>query len=74
LHTFSKVQPLPLIGADNPHLITPIEHVRQGPTGAPEALKTRLGWTLQGPTHLLDQSTPQQCLLPTSPAPKADLL
>ena len=57
-----------------PHLITPIEHVHLGPPGAPAALKTRLGWTLQGHTQLLDQSTLQQCLLTTSLAPKSNLL
>ncbi|KAM4534522.1 uncharacterized protein V3H82_024434 [Fundulus diaphanus] len=49
LHAFKNAQPLILIGTDNPHLITPIEPVRLGPPGAPAAVRTRLGWALQGP-------------------------
>nr|XP_055076729.1 uncharacterized protein LOC129455971 [Misgurnus anguillicaudatus] len=61
---FEQAQPLLLIGADHPHLITPIKPVRLGPPGGPAALKTRLGWTLQGPTRLVEQSIhAQQCLL-----------
>lgn len=44
-----KACPLLLIGADHPHLITPIEPVCFGPPGGPSAVKTRLGWALQGP-------------------------
>ncbi|KAL0165842.1 hypothetical protein M9458_037686, partial [Cirrhinus mrigala] len=67
---FEQAQPLLLIGADHPHLITPVKPVRLGPPGGPAALKTRLGWTLQGPTRLVEQSLrPQQCLL-TSTIPQ----
>lgn len=63
LQVFEKVCPLLLIGADNTHLITPIEPVRLGPPGGPAAIKTKLGWTLQGPVRLLEtQLQPQQCL------------
>ncbi|KAL0171399.1 hypothetical protein M9458_031710, partial [Cirrhinus mrigala] len=63
LQAFERVCPLLLIGADNTHLITPIEPVRLGPPGGPAAIKTKLGWTLQGPVRLLEtQLQPQQCL------------
>ncbi|KAG5274636.1 hypothetical protein AALO_G00138470, partial [Alosa alosa] len=63
LQPLDNVQPLLLIGSDYPHLITPLEPVRLGPPGGPAAIKTRLGWTLQGPTKLLQHRlSPQQCL------------
>ncbi|KAG7501900.1 hypothetical protein JOB18_009345 [Solea senegalensis] len=52
LTSFSKVQPHILIGSDNPFLITPMERIQYGPRGAPAAVRTRLGWALQGPTSL----------------------
>lgn len=63
LHPIHKASPLLLIGADHPHLITPIEPVRLGPPGDPAAIKTRLGWTLQGPARVLEEKLKsQQCL------------
>ncbi|KAG1926140.1 guanine nucleotide-binding protein G(I)/G(S)/G(O) subunit gamma-2 [Pimephales promelas] len=63
LQAFERVSPLLLIGADNTHLITPIAPVRIGPPGGPAAIKTRLGWTLQGPAKILETKLqPQQCL------------
>ncbi|KAL3976382.1 hypothetical protein ACER0C_022268 [Sarotherodon galilaeus] len=61
----NKAAPLLLIGSDHTHLITPIAPVRHGPFGSPAAVKTRLGWTLQGPiTDFQPQSssTHAQCL------------
>ncbi len=46
-----SVKPLLLLGADQTHLITPTQPVKLGPPGAPVAIKTRLGWTLQGPAR-----------------------
>lgn len=64
LQAFDRVSPTLLIGADNPHLITPLEPVRLGPPGGPAAIKTRLGWTLQGPSRLTElRLSSQQCLL-----------
>ncbi len=64
LEPFDRVSPLLLIGADQPHLITPVEPVRLGPPGGPAAIRTRLGWTLQGPTRDLPQlSRSQNCYL-----------
>ncbi|XP_073721977.1 uncharacterized protein [Misgurnus anguillicaudatus] len=60
-----KVQPVLLIGSDCPHLITPIEPVRLGPPGGPAAVKTRLGWTLQGPTHEVRREITHQCFFTT---------
>ncbi|XP_024117364.1 uncharacterized protein LOC112138933 [Oryzias melastigma] len=75
LHFFNQAQPLLLIGSDYPHLLTPVEPVHLGPPGGPAALKTRLGWTLQGPAKvLLHQSTSSQCLLISSSNPTTDLL
>ncbi len=63
LQPIHKARPLLLIGADHPHLITPIEPVRLGSPGGPAAIRTRLGCTLQGPTRFLQQQLhPQQCL------------
>lgn len=61
--SFENVQPLLLIGSDYPHLVTPIEPVRLGPPGGPAAVKTRLGWTVQGPAKLVRHPfLTQQCL------------
>lgn len=74
LHSFSKVQPLLLIGADNSHLITPTKRVCSGPPGTPAALHTQPVWTLQGPTFQLEQSNATQVLFTKSTfTPYADL-
>lgn len=63
LEPFEHVKPLVLIGADYPHLLTPVEPVRLGPPGGPAAIRTRLGWTLQGPAHLTQWApSTQHCL------------
>ncbi len=63
LQNLHKVKPVILIGSDCPHLITPIEPVRLGPPGGPAAVRTRLGWTLQGPAQeITTRLSPQQCL------------
>lgn len=51
LQQLDNVTPLVLIGADYTNLITPIQPVKSGPPGAPAAIKSRLGWTLQGPAR-----------------------
>ncbi len=67
-------QPLLLIGSDQPHLITPIEPVRLGSPGGPAAVRTHLGWTLQGPASFMGRpASSQQCLL-TSFLPTQDEL
>ncbi|GAA6087448.1 uncharacterized protein LOC113069086, partial [Tachysurus ichikawai] len=43
------VKPLLLIGSDMPHRLTPIWPVFRGPDGGPIAIRTQLGWSLQGP-------------------------
>ncbi|XP_065099626.1 uncharacterized protein [Paramisgurnus dabryanus] len=74
LQQIDKVQPMLLIGSDCPHLITPIEPVLLGPPGGPAAVKTRLGWTLQGPTHEIQHGVnSHQCFF-TSVLPNSDLL
>ncbi|XP_062373449.1 uncharacterized protein LOC134061706 [Sardina pilchardus] len=73
LPQLTNAQPVLLIGSDCPHLITPIEPIRLGPPGGPAAVKTRLGWTLQGPAHELRRGLNQQhCLFTTTPS-NADL-
>ena len=63
IQPLDRVTPMLLIGADHPHLITPVEPVRLGPPGGPAAIRTRLGWTLQGPTRVVTQQlSSQQCL------------
>lgn len=67
-------QPLLLIGSDFPHLITPIQPVRLGPPGGPVAVKTRLGWTLQGPTKCLPlRNGTQTCLFMATLSPSPEL-
>lgn len=75
LQSFKKVKPLLLIGSDHPQLITPTEAVRLGPPGGPAAMRTRLGWTLQGPSSLICSSPlPQQCFFTTTVAPQVSEL
>lgn len=63
IQSFEHVSPLLLIGADHPHLVTPIAPVNIGPPGGPAAMKTRLGYVLQGPTRVVEQLLAhQQCL------------
>ncbi|CAL9703965.1 unnamed protein product [Knipowitschia caucasica] len=70
LPTLNRAHPMLLIGADYTHLITPIEPVRWGPRGGPAAVKTLLGWTLQGPARDV-QSGPNvsNCLFTSVPSP-----
>nr|XP_021334729.1 uncharacterized protein LOC101884915 [Danio rerio] len=68
LQQIDRVQPVLLIGSDCPHLVTPIEPVRLGPPGGPAAVRTRLGWTLQGPTHEIKHGrNTHQCLFTAIP-------
>ncbi|KAK7891694.1 hypothetical protein WMY93_023657 [Mugilogobius chulae] len=71
LPQIERAHPMLLIGSDYPHLVTPIEPVRLGPPGGPAAVKTRLGWTLQGPAQKVKQwSLSSQCYFTiSSPAP-----
>ncbi|KAG7497028.1 hypothetical protein JOB18_030229 [Solea senegalensis] len=70
----NHAQPLLLIGADHPHLILPTEPVRCGPLDGPAAVKTEMGWTLQGPSRYLMHSLPSsQCLFTAAHSPQVDL-
>lgn len=66
LQTFSKVQPMLLIGSDHPHLITPTQPIRMGPPGGPIAVCTQLGWAMQGPTYFLHHPSSEISCLHTS--------
>ncbi|XP_035235202.1 uncharacterized protein LOC118206521 [Anguilla anguilla] len=67
-------QPTLLIGSDQASLIVPIEPVHLGPPGGPAAVKTNLGWTLQGPAKYLQQQLPPaQCLFTAISSPSAEL-
>ncbi|KAL0203752.1 hypothetical protein M9458_001770, partial [Cirrhinus mrigala] len=60
--------------SDYPHLITPVEPVRLGPPNGPAAIKTRLDWTLQGPTQRIKHRLPsQQCLFTATSGSYTDL-
>ncbi|KAJ7992731.1 hypothetical protein DPEC_G00281710 [Dallia pectoralis] len=75
LQSFTNARPLILIGADHPHLINPIEPVRLGLKGGPAAIKTRLGWMLQGPVRFTDHPLrPRQCLQTSIIPPSEELL
>lgn len=69
LQHLDKVKPVVLIGSDCPHLITLIEPVRLGPPGGPAAVRTRLGWTLQGPAQELTSQLSSFTIL----QPKTDI-
>lgn len=74
LPDINQAQPLVLIGSDYPHLITPVEPVRLGPKGAPAAVHTRLGWTLQGPSRFLcPRLQPQECFFVSCGTPDSEL-
>lgn len=46
-----------------------------GPPGGPVAIRTRLGWTLQGPARIVEQQLrPQQCLLTSTVPTNMELL
>ncbi|XP_026112361.1 uncharacterized protein LOC113091129 [Carassius auratus] len=70
--SFARVQPLILIGSDYPTLITPKEPIRLGPAGGPVAVRTQLGWVLQGPDGLLPHQIPSSQCLFTSLTPLRD--
>ncbi|KAL7880314.1 hypothetical protein SRHO_G00025680 [Serrasalmus rhombeus] len=74
LQSFHNARPLVLIGSDNVHLITATEPVRRGHQSGPIAIRTALGWALQGTESCVrDQSSVHQCLL-LSTANADDLL
>lgn len=73
LQTLDRVHPVLLISSDCTHLITPIEPVQSGPPGGPAAVRTLLGWTLQGPAQDIKHSlNAPQCLF-TSTSSSIDL-
>ncbi|KAL0188999.1 hypothetical protein M9458_016098, partial [Cirrhinus mrigala] len=75
IHSLTDVQPLLLIGSDQPHLITPTEPVRWGGPGPPVAVRTHPGWTLQGPVSSMGcPATPRQCLLTSLMPAQSELL
>lgn len=75
LQMLDRVHPIVLIGSDYPHLITPVQPVRLGPPGGPAAVKTRLGWTIQGPTQVVHKHLqPQQFLHVATQSPSTELL
>ena len=49
LPSIDRAAPVILISSDYANLIVPTLPVQFGPKGAPVAVCTRLGWTLQGP-------------------------
>ena len=54
-----------LIGVDVPEALQPKE-VRKGDKGGPFALKTKFGWTLNGPLRENETATAQCCMMATS--------
>lgn len=57
LQSFKNVQPLLLIGSDNSSLITAVETIHIDTQIGPVAVRTKLGWALQGPEGLSNRST-----------------
>ena len=73
LKSFRRARPVLLIGSDHLRLIVPVEPVRLGPSGGPAAIRTRLGWTLQGPAQGLKQClSEQQCYFLATTPPSDD--
>ena len=52
LPTIKNASPMILIGSDFPELIVPIQPAIFGPRGAPVAINSKLGWTIQGPIKI----------------------
>lgn len=74
LRHLETVHPVLLIGSDYPHPITPVEPVRLGPPGGPAAIKTHLGWTLQGPVPPLKcDMNEQHCFFTSVSSSEKDL-
>ncbi|XP_057679968.1 uncharacterized protein LOC130908509 isoform X2 [Corythoichthys intestinalis] len=74
LKSFNNVRPLLLLGSDQVHLITATEPIRKATKGGPIAIRTVLGWALQGAQHDQKEQVPiQQCLF-TSVTSSDDLL
>ncbi|XP_039516235.1 uncharacterized protein LOC120470711 [Pimephales promelas] len=67
LPNVDKVQPLLLIGSDFPHLLLPKQPIRAGPPGSPVAVRTALGWTLQGPANFNLTGEHSHCYFTMSP-------
>ena len=69
LPLINKAQPTILIGSDYPHFILLRQPVRFGPKGAPVAICTNLGWSLQRLASILhkERSSNIACLLPSCP-------
>ncbi len=52
-----------------------MEPVRFGPPGGPAAIRTRLGWTLQGPANVVQHLIPEkQCLFTSVTSAPSELL
>ena len=60
LPTIKDACPLVLISSDCTELIVPRQPIKFGPQGAPVAINTNLGWTLQGPAGNQKQLPGQQ--------------
>ncbi len=74
LQSLDSVRPMLLIGSDCTHLIRPVQPVRLGPPGGPAAVRTCLGWTLQGPAQDIKRSLNAPQYLFTSTSFSIDLL
>ncbi|KAI3366945.1 hypothetical protein L3Q82_009592 [Scortum barcoo] len=73
-HLRDSIHPLFLVGLEHPHLKTPVEPVRGGSLGVPVAVRTHIGWTLQGPIHGFKHYLMEQpCLYTSYGAPSADI-
>lgn len=71
---FHHIQPLVLIGSDNVHLITPVCPILRGPTKGPIAVRTKLGWAIQGPTSSMPRQEGDVHCLNMSCLPPAESL
>ncbi|XP_048010442.1 uncharacterized protein LOC125244397 [Megalobrama amblycephala] len=68
LQSFKNVQPLLLIGSDNSPLITAVKTVHVATQVGPVAVRTKLGWALQGPEGLQNRATSTQSYFITASA------
>ncbi|XP_057704715.1 uncharacterized protein LOC130923208 [Corythoichthys intestinalis] len=73
LPPIDQVHPMLLIGSDMPHLLVPTKPVRAGPPGGPVGVCTQLGWSLQGPTTLVQPTSTVQCLHISAASPATEL-
>ncbi|XP_046556736.1 uncharacterized protein LOC124265959 [Haliotis rubra] len=74
LHDIHEAKPFILIGSDHADLILPQTPICFGPSNAPVAVCTKLGWTLQGLAKDITSANRECCLLTSNSNPSTQLM